>query len=176
MENASLIGMLLPLVLSIISICFFFGMLSFRRKTIRHINWLIDAVEDLKSEVEEFKSAARNFPPPRSAADTDKTYSFPDSIGSANAAYKYDDVSFDLLPNSTPSVLIGKPIDFKPNGNGVSLFCSSVEIGSLSSGRISSMIADWLRRGDPYRAIITHAHDTQKYAAFDIVFYRTSDE
>lgn len=186
-NNGGLIGLLTPAFLFVfLPIYFIVKTIAFRNKCKNSILFLMAKVEDLTKEVEDLKKrldrAASQSTRASVSADSsceekpapDIIY-FPDAVGSAKIAYHYTDVPFRLLPNSYPSAFMKKPISFRMDGSVINVYCSSLHVGSLPPGKITDMISDWLRRGDPYRAVVTNTDDRQQYCSFDVAFYRERD-
>lgn len=186
-NHGGLLGMLMPLVLVIAFIYIAVRLLAYifggpsRRKSAERIAVLEYRLEQLSADLDKFKNElnARSSPLGSVKSETAKStgsITFPDTHKGAAAAYKYDDVTFALLPTVFPSAVLGKAVTFRVFDKGVSVHCYGAELGTLTRGKLSNMLSNWLERSDPYLAYITHADDDQRYCSFDIVFYRDSDE
>ena len=85
-------------------------------------------------------------------------------------AYRYPDVQLSSSDVSVSRLIPGKSLILKDNGSAIEVFQDSLYIGQLPNNRISGMVRDWNRNGDPYLAFLSYCspdgHDVKIAMAF----------
>jgi len=118
------------------------------------------------------KEAAK---PQRSAEPALKkreTVNVPGRIGNANCKYKYDGVGISLMHGVNLDSIFAQRATFDSSYSPVAVLVNGQAIGSLNNDKLSEMVYDWNRRGEPIFAIITHVDDERNEAVLDLFFYR----
>lgn len=118
------------------------------------------------------KEAAK---PQRSAEPALKkreTVNVPGRIGNANCKYKYDGVGISLIHGVNLNSIFAQHATFDSSYSPVAVLVNGQAIGSLNNDKLSEMVYDWNRRGEPVFAVITHIDDERNEAVLDLFFYR----
>lgn len=97
---------------------------------------------------------------------------FPAEVNGVPAAYRYEKVHIQLSDNFQLESYVGSPVTFQASEEKTAVVLSGVIVGFIASGRIASMVKDWLSRNHPVLAYFTSADDEKREYAIDIVFYR----
>lgn len=95
------------------------------------------------------KEAAK---PQRSAEPALKkreTVNVPGRIGNANCKYKYDGVGISLMHGVNLDSIFAQRATFDSSYSPVAVLVNGQAIGSLNNDKLSEMVYDWNRRGEP---------------------------
>lgn len=101
-----------------------------------------------------------------------ETVNVPGRIGNANCKYKYDTVEITLMHGVDLDSIFAQRATFDSSYSPVAVLVNGQVIGSLNNGKLSEMVYDWNRRGEPVFAVVTHVDDERNEAALDLFFYR----
>lgn len=122
----------------------------------------------LKSEAEKAASEKKE------KSDSDFV-EVPYEINGCPCAYNYEKVYFDLLPGVDPAPYLGRKVRLYDLNGEILVKVGKTQIGTMRDNRLSDMVSDWLDRGDPIYAVVTHTNDDPHECAFDLFFYRKDD-
>ena len=133
-------------------------------------------VAELRREIQESRQpyappAAAPAPDPAPPARTKKA-NLPRTADGCVIAYRYDDVSFDVIRTGAAYASNGKPVDLRAEGDDVILSQEGHDIGSMQDTRIRGMVHDWNKSGDPVRAALVAYPFRGSTGVFAIAFYR----
>lgn len=85
-------------------------------------------------------------------------------------AYRYGDVQLSFPDVVVSRMIPGKALTLNDNGSSIEVFQDSLRLGQLPDNRISGMVRDWNRNGDPYLAFLSYCspdgHDVKIALAF----------
>lgn len=98
--------------------------------------------------------------------------SVPGMIDGQKCAYQYTKVPVALASGINLESVFAQRIQFDLSRGNVALIVNNQFIGTIGNAKLSEMVSDWLRRGEPVFAVLT-SYDDEKYtAAFDLYLYR----
>lgn len=103
--------------------------------------------------------------------DSTRTVTIPTEYQGLQLAYHYTDVQ--LVPIGLPPFGLSPddPVTLKDSGASIDVFCGDKMIGKLPDNRLSGMVRDWGRHGDPYLAFIVSYSDDGNDIVIALAFY-----
>ena len=102
---------------------------------------------------------------------TRKTITIPDKVNGKQAHYRYSKVVLTDVAPDPESVRLGEQLILRQIGDRISVMQDDREIGKLPDNRLTGMVQDWQRNGDPILAMAHHADNEKRELFIYLVFY-----
>lgn len=106
------------------------------------------------------------------APDPEPTITIPESIDGKRIAYSYSDVKL-ITPAGVPEsrIIPTQQLTLIEDGEEIKVNQGEIYIGSLPKNRLSGMVHDWNKKGDPYLSYLSHYDDDGLDIEIHLVFY-----
>lgn len=89
-----------------------------------------------------------------------RTVSLPEEVDDKPLAYKYLDVRLDR-PENLSAAVVGETVSFQEEDNIFHVIQNGIRLGDMPQNRLSGMISDWNKSGDPIYAFVNKISDSQ---------------
>lgn len=165
MFDGLLNNLLIVVILAIILLVIFIALPSSKRRKAAFY-----AAEEHCRRLEE----SRPVPEPVTEPVPDPTPSVnvPMKYQDKNRVYFYPDVKIIGFPGGADLVVPGEPLFFSCSDNFVQLFQGSNLVGQMVENRLSGMVRDWEKAGDPVLGYVLKYSDDGSSAMIALAFYQ----
>lgn len=100
-----------------------------------------------------------------------KELTIPVTYKGKQAVYHYDDVKLTLSGAPESAFVLGKELQLSDNGSAIEASLDGVVLGILPENRLSGMVRDWDKAGDPYLAYLVK-HEPSGSTEIALAFYQ----
>lgn len=97
-----------------------------------------------------------------------ETVVIPAKIDGCEIAYQYEKVDVALSSGVDLNRIFGQRVTLGQN----CIQYNGQTIGRIANDKLSDMVNDWLKRGDPVYAVVSRINEGDYFAAIDLYFYR----
>ena len=111
-----------------------------------------------------------------SAPKEEPRISIPYEIDGKQLAYKYEDVQLTTTGIHSSKIKPAEKLTLKENGDKIEAYQGDLLLGTLPQNRLSDMVRDWNKAGDPYLAYIASYSDSGDKAQIYLAFYNNKVE
>ena len=101
-----------------------------------------------------------------------ETVKIPAMIDGQKIAYQYSKVDVVLADGVNLDGIFAQRVQFDVSRSPVALAVNGQYFGTIGNGKLSDMVSDWFRRGEPVFAVVSQIDDERYSATIDLYLYR----